>query len=348
MNILITILTAFASGVIATAIGALESVILTALVSIVGVAAIMAGCEYNIIANVCFGMFLGPQVAFGPALCAMNYAWKKEYVKDSKDIALPLGSVQKTDILVVGGLFAVAGWYLNQTIAMVLPGYFDTVAATIVILNMISKIMFGNQGLIGKVPEDDKRFGVNSKNKWLTHMTYGHGWMFCMFGGSVGFISAWVLLELCSFSEKTGNPMIAGVSFVPIWAIAVVYLILMCCGLPCLVFHHVGLVGAYGAQMAYQAGCSNISVLLWGIAFGIMAHYAGDLLADLFLVYGEGYVDPPSLSMWFCSFFAFIVCPKIGLVNPDTMIPIIAPIVIIIAAFFIAWILDHKRKSIMI
>ena len=64
MDILVTIFTAFISGVLATAMGALGSVILTALVSIVGVFSIMAGCEYNIIGNICFGMFLGPQVAF--------------------------------------------------------------------------------------------------------------------------------------------------------------------------------------------------------------------------------------------------------------------------------------------
>ena len=301
MDILVTIFTAFISGVLATAMGALCSVILTALVSIVGVFSIMAGCEYNIIGNICFGMFLGPQVAFGPALCAMNYAWKKGYIQDSKGLAFPLGSLQKTDVLVVGGICAVAGWYINTTLGTFLPGLFDCVAATIVILNIVTKIMFGNQGLMGKVPEGDKRFGLNSKNKWLPHMTYGHGSMFWLFGGSVGFIAAWLLYQMCRFSEQVGNPMIAGISFVPLWAIAVVFLIFMCCGLPCPVFHHVGLVGAYGAQMAYNAGCSEISVYLWGFAFGIFAHYAGDLLADLFFVYGEGYVDPPSLSMLFCS-----------------------------------------------
>lgn len=165
MDILVTIFTAFISGVLATAMGALGSVILTALVSIVGVFSIMAGCEYNIIGNICFGMFLGPQVAFGPALCAMNYAWKKGYIQDSKGLAFPLGSLQKTDVLVVGGICAVAGWYINTTLGTFLPGLFDCVAATIVILNIVTKIMFGNQGLMGKVPEGDKRFGLNSKNK---------------------------------------------------------------------------------------------------------------------------------------------------------------------------------------
>ena len=60
MDILVTIFTAFISGVLATAMGALGSVILTALVSIVGVFSIMAGCEYNIIGNICFGMSLAP------------------------------------------------------------------------------------------------------------------------------------------------------------------------------------------------------------------------------------------------------------------------------------------------
>lgn len=48
MDILVTIFTAFISGVLATAMGALGSVILTALVSIVGVFSIMAGCEVNV------------------------------------------------------------------------------------------------------------------------------------------------------------------------------------------------------------------------------------------------------------------------------------------------------------
>lgn len=345
MTVLITVLTAFISGVLATAMGALGSVIMTAMVSIVGVFAIMAGCEYNIIGNICFGMFLGPQVAFGPALCAMNYAWKKGYIEDSKGIALPLGSLQKVDVLVFGGICAIAGWYLNVAISTYLPGLFDSVAATIVILNMITKIMFGNEGLIGKVPEGDKRFGLNSKNKWLPQMTYGHGLMFWLFGGGVGFIAAWLLYEMCQYSETIGNPMIAGISFVPVWAIAVVYLIFMCCGLPCPVFHHVGLVGAYGAQMAYNAGCSEISVLLWGFAFGILAHYAGDLLADLFLVYGEGYVDPPSLSMWVGSIFAFVICPAVGLVNPESSISVVAPIVIILAFGIFAVITQKKMEA---
>ncbi|MEY8221221.1 acetyl-CoA acyltransferase [Enterocloster aldenensis] len=345
MDILVTIFTAFISGVLATAMGALGSVILTALVSIVGVFSIMAGCEYNIIGNICFGMFLGPQVAFGPALCAMNYAWKKGYIQDSKGLAFPLGSLQKTDVLVVGGICAVAGWYINTALGTFLPGLFDCVAATIVILNIVTKIMFENQGLMGKVPEGDKRFGLNSKNKWLPHMTYGHGSMFWLFGGSVGFIAAWLLYQMCRFSEQVGNPMIAGISFVPLWAIAVVFLIFMCCGLPCPVFHHVGLVGAYGAQMAYNAGCSEISVYLWGFAFGIFAHYAGDLLADLFFVYGEGYVDPPSLSMLFCSVFAFAVIPALGLVNPNGLISVIAPITIILAFGIFAFFTEKCKKA---
>ena len=87
----------------------------------------------------------------------------------------------------------------------------------------------------------------------------------------MGFISAYLVYVLSEFSKTVNNPMIAGVSFVPVWAITVVFLILMCCGLPCPVLHHIGLVGAYGGQMAYNAGCSEISVLLWGFAFGIFA-----------------------------------------------------------------------------
>ena len=176
-------------------------------------------------------------------------------------------------------------------------------------------------------------------------MTYGHGYSYWLFGGAVGFISAYLVYVLSEFSKTVNNPMIAGVSFVPVWAITVVFLILMCCGLPCPVLHHIGLVGAYGGQMAYNAGCSEISVLLWGFAFGIFAHYAGDLLADLFFVYGEGYVDPPSLSMLFCSVFAFVICPALGLVNPDSAISVAAPLVIIAVFAVIAVITEGKLKK---
>ena len=97
--------------------------------------------------------------------------------------------------------------------------------------------------------------------------------------------------------------------------------------------------------MAYNAGCSEISVYLWGFAFGIFAHYAGDLLADLFFVYGEGYVDPPSLSMLFCSVFAFAVIPALGLVNPNGLISVIAPIAIILAFGIFAFFTEKCKKA---
>ena len=139
--------------------------------------------------------------------------------------------------------------------------------------------------------------------------------------------------------------MIAGVSFVPLWAIAVVFLILMAAGLPCPVWHHTALVGAYGAQMAYNAGCSEISVLLWGFAFGVLGHYAGDLSADWMLNYGEGYVDPPSASMLICSPFAFVIFPALGLCDPEGMISVIAPIILIVVLFIVSYVIDIKRKA---
>ena len=71
MSTLITILTAFGSGVLGSGLGAVTAVIMTAIAALVGIGANIAGADYNLVNNVAFGMFLGPQVSFGPACCKL-------------------------------------------------------------------------------------------------------------------------------------------------------------------------------------------------------------------------------------------------------------------------------------
>ena len=101
MSILIAVILAFFGGVAATCIGALGSVILCAFVAIIGVCAVMAGCEFNIATQIAFGYFLSPHLGLGPAACALGYAAKKGLVEDSKGIALPLMMLGRPDVYVV-------------------------------------------------------------------------------------------------------------------------------------------------------------------------------------------------------------------------------------------------------
>ena len=157
MSTFINILLAFFGGVLATCMGALGSVVLCALVAMIGVCTVMAGCEFNVALVMAFGFFLSPHLGLGPAACALGFAKKKGYVEDSKGIALPLIMLGKPSVLVVGGLFGVLSYYIKLGLDVILPGKIDAVSAAIVIIGIIAKILFGNEGVIGKVPEGDRR-----------------------------------------------------------------------------------------------------------------------------------------------------------------------------------------------
>ena len=186
MSIFTTILLTFFGGVLATCMGALGSVILCAFLAIIGVCAVMAGCDYNIVTGIAFGFFFSPHLGLGPAAVALGFAKHQGYVEDSKGIALPLILLGKPSVLAVGGLFGVASYYINLGLSTILPGRLDTVSASIVIIGIICKAIWGNEGVIGKVPQGDKRFGVYSKNNWMPHMPYGEGVTYWLFAGGAG------------------------------------------------------------------------------------------------------------------------------------------------------------------
>lgn len=349
MSTFINILLAFFGGVLATCMGALGSVVLCALVAMIGVCTVMAGCEFNVALVMGFGFFLSPHLGLGPAACALGFAKKKGYVEDSKGIALPLIMLGKPSVLVVGGLFGILSYYIKLGLDVILPGKIDAISAAIVIIGIIAKILFGNEGVIGKVPEGDKRFGVASKNKWMPHMPSGEGITYWLFAGGASLLAGLLYWEICEFGKTFAdtNPALAEnitiVAQFPVFALAVIFLILLCTGLPCPVFHHVGLVSCYGAMIPYASGANELVVLLWAMSCGILSHFVADLLADLFLVYGDGYVDPPSLSMAACSLFTWILFPALGLYNGVAMI--VTPIVLLVISAVIACVLQAKRKA---
>lgn len=338
----ISIILAFFGGVLATCVGALGSVILCAFVALAGIFAQMAGCDYPIVLGIAFGYFFSPHLGLGPAACALGYAKKKGWVEDSKGIALPLMMLGKPSVLIVGGIFAVISYYINVGLSAILPGKIDAISCSIVVIGIIAKILWGNEGAFGKVPEGDTRFGVYSKNNWMPHMPYGNGLYYWFFAGSAGLISAKLFYELSEYAELTNNPGLATVAIFPMFAIPVIFLLLLCTGLPCPVFHHVGLTSCYAAMMAYGAGQSELTVLFWGMAFGIISHFAADWLADLFLVYGDGYVDPPSLSMTVCSLITWILFPALRLY--DGTAGAVTPIVLLVLTLILAVVVQRRRN----
>ncbi len=303
------------------------AVIMTAVAALAGIAATIAGAEYSMVSNIAFGMFLGPQVSFGPACCAAAYAWKRGYLEDSHDVFTPLISVNHPDILVVGGLFAILGWYMNQGIASIAGGGIDTVAVTVTLISLIAKVIFGGSP-IGTVEGGKSRFGVDSPC-WLTWQTSATGYHMILVGSMVGIIAGYLVVTMSDMAAETGNEAIAAMSHLPVWAIAVICFLVMATGRNIPVFHHVGLCAAYAAQMAYAAGGAWSSIL-WAAAFGLLGCYMGDWTAKLFDVNGPGYVDPPSAAIAVLSLFPLTVLPAIGANAPSSPLYYAIPAAILV------------------
>lgn len=339
MSMLITILTAFASGVLGACLGAMPAVIMCGVAVVLGMIGAVSGSGFDWLTGMAFGMFVGPQVSFAPACVAAAYAKSKGYIESSKDIFLPLVSLKKPDVLIVSGIFAIVGWYTNVGIASVLSGKDDSVALTIVIVSMLGRVIFqgnGLRGVIGIVPKGKKRFDPRTSDAWIPYQTNNNSLQMSLLGLCVGCISGYITTTICEQAVATGNDSLYAVAAMPVWGIAIVWCLVMAAGCNVPVAHHIGLVAGYAAKMAFLNGQSSEMCVFWGLAFGLAAVYTGDILGKLLTVYGEGYVDPPSMAIAFWSIFLLWLIPDAGLMSPESSGSVILPVAILIICGAIA------------
>lgn len=339
MSTVIIILTAFASGALGACLGAMPAVIMCGVAVVLGMIGAVSGSGFDWLTGMAFGMFVGPQVSFAPACVAAAYAKSKGYIGSSKEIFLPLISLKKPDVLIVSGIFAIIGWYTNVGIASVLPGKIDSVALTIVIVSMLGRVVFaknGIKGIIGDVPEGKKRFDPLTSDAWIPYQTNNNSLQMSLLGLCVGCISGYITTSICEQAAATGNDALFAVAAMPVWGIAIVWCLVMAAGCSVPVAHHIGLVAGYAAKMAFISGLSSDMCVFWGLAFGLAAVYTGDLLGKLLTVYGEGYVDPPSMAIAFWSVFLLWLFPNGGLMAPGSAASIIIPAAVLIICGSIA------------
>lgn len=317
------IVASFSAGAFGSAVGALTSIVLCALVALAGIAANLAGAQLNLVNEVTFGLLLGPHVSFAPACCALCYAWKKGYIADSKDSVTPLISLNHADVLLVGGLFGVAGWYLNSFLNWIAGAAIDTVAMSILILSLVSKQIFGGS-IIGRLPSGEKRFGANS-SAWLSWQTAGRGLNLMTLAIVVSLMAGGLTMYFYEISVQTGNGAIFEVSTLFMWSLGLISLLFLGDRLNLPIFHHIGLCAAVGAQMVLKLGANEYIVMLWSLALGIMAAYSGDILGKLFHVNGPGIVDPPSAAIAFTAPFGLSIFPALGINRPGSALNVLIP-----------------------
>jgi hypothetical protein len=339
---LITIITAFSAGFLAAGLGAATSIVMTAFMILAGMMANIAGADYNIVTNIGFGLFLGPQVAFGPACAAAVYAFKKGYMDNGGDIFKPLITLHKPDVMVVGGIFGILGWYINIGLGALTNGTLDTVASTVVIVSLLGKVLFTGT-LFGKVPEGKSRFSLDAVS-WLPYQSCTTSISLMLHGMTVGAITSYFVYAMCTTAAETGNTALVDACGFPVWAIAVIGFLAMCYGYQVPIYHHIAFGAVYASKMAFQAGGGQ-SCILWGIAFGLLAAYLGDFLAKVFFLYGDAFIDPPSMTIAAISILPLGILPALGLNNPSNPGYYAVPVIILVVLIVLSIYLHIKTKE---
>lgn len=287
------ILAAFGGGLFGAAIGALPSFIFCGFLVIAGEALAMAGGPaaevLGMTGAVGFGTLFGPHVGFAAGAAASAYAAHvKDSLEDGADILSPLIKIGMDDdvwdILVVGGLFGILGYFLNGIFGTVMGLPTDTIALTVAVSALIHRVIFCETGIFGSYdPEmSDSRWAPPADIAWLPfQMRAGH---LIPLGLGVGLVSGYVTLA-------TGSVFI-------MFGITAASLIILETKGSGPVTHHIALP-------ASAAAAATGSVLMGGL-YGILGAVIGEFFARLFYDWGDSHIDPPACTIATLIFIATV------------------------------------------
>jgi hypothetical protein len=307
------LLAAFAGGCFGALCGALIAFALTGAIVLLGVAVALAGGRVDVLGTMAFGPVFGPHVAFAGAVAAVAYAARRGYVETGRDIATPLASLGKPDPIVVGGIFGVAGYAIQQLLVELLAKsdgtgfYTDIVALSVGITAVLARFAFGAGGLLGARPPRRARpimAGGSQEADALgaealpaepepTWVPWQRAWSQAALLGLVsGLASAWVLAELVAVdSGYAGAATLIG------FGVSASLLALLVVGASVPVTHHMTLPAAVAAGFVAAAGGSMLTIVAVGALCGVLGALLGELCARLFLIHGDTHVDPPALAI---------------------------------------------------
>lgn len=324
------LLAAFAGGAFGAAIGALPSFSLAGLMVIVGELYRLVGRTFgvdtlpvDITGSVGFGVVLGPHVAFGGGAAALAYATKQGYLDtdfeyhQAKEVTRGLGS--KPDVLAVGGLFGIVGYWI-ATVSSSVSAPVDPVALGVVGSAFVHRAVLG-YSLVGAKPSQwfdmtsperslDRQAdtlpdgGHQSVEPWLP---YQYRWgNVLMLGLVVGVLGAYV-------AYLTASPFLA-------FGISVSALIFLNAGVAEIpVTHHMSLPASTAVLALIDAPTGQLTpslvtgaiplgeALLVGAGFGIVGAFFGEVLQRILYAHAETHLDPPAASIVVTSFLIAIL-----------------------------------------
>jgi hypothetical protein len=316
--------TAFAGGVFGAAVGALPAFILCGVAAVVGGAISLATGDGSFSNLVAWGPFLGPHIAFAGGAAAAAYAAKRGKIETGRDIVTALMGLNSPDVLLVGGIFGALGyvlaWLFNLAPDIGDTVWTNTIALSIVVNAIIARLIFGETGVFGKVPQNYSRWLHTDKGAWLPYQSKPG--QLIMIGLGVGIPAAYIAL---AYPSSVG--LIFGFS-----AVALVFLQY---GTAVPVTHHIALSAELVAAMTGN--------LWWGVVFAVAAAFFGEIAACVFTSYGDSHIDPPSVAL-VISYLLYAIFAASGVFTLSGNVIIVVAIVVAGAGYFLMKSLQKERR----
>jgi len=305
------LIAAFGGGLLATMLGGLNSFIFCGLLALAAILGGQAGAPA--IGIFAFGPVFGPHVAFAGGVAASAFAKTKNHIENGQDIVTPLCTTGDPMVLIVGGVFGMIGFIIQYIVAQLLgpvlftgilgpvvngaggaSAWTDTVACTVVLSAIITRLVFGKTGLTGKTPAGETREYVAKGQRlgFVLLMGLGLGLL------SGGVVSALGTLGFGGSDTAPAALYLFNMAPTIFFAIAAITLIFITCGFGFECWHHVGYPAASTAVIIFTATLSPMAAIIGAAITGMFTMWFGDFVLRTFNSHADTHIDPPACTIF--------------------------------------------------
>lgn len=266
---------AFFGGVFGAAIGGAPSFILFGLMGIIGISSIVATGSDVWLNTVALSPIIGPQTAFVGGVAAAAFLGKlsrqgKLLEADGSpspsfaggNIFAPLHTTGNLGVLLVGGIFGAIGFGVLYLLDNVIGLKADNIGVTVIITNIIVRLLFGDAELMSDLPADANK-GKMITNNFLFNALWS-------FGLAVVMATVIDVIQIPLFGFVLG-------------AFALIFI---SAGVNFPMIHHIALIGGMAMQVTGNIWLSGL--------FGVLALVLGDTIGVLFNTNAKSHIDPPA------------------------------------------------------
>jgi hypothetical protein len=305
------LIAAFGGGLLATMFGGILSFVFTGLTVI---AAIMGGAfGAPAIGIISFGSWFGPHIAFAGAVAGAAFAMTRNHIENGQDIVTPLCKFGDPMVLIVGGIFGMVGFLIQYLVGPIFgglvftgilgegaAGWTDSVALTVLLSGIITRLVFGKTGVTGKTPAGEKRAWTPSGSRLAFIVTMGLG-IGVLIGGVAGALG---MLGLAGSAEAQylflSVPLIG-------FGVAAASLMVIPMGHAFEGYHHIILPAGSTAVIVFGATANPFMAILGGAITGMIGAFVGETAAMTLNSFTDTHIDPPATTIFIMQTLNFVV-----------------------------------------